>query len=391
MSGSALVLSHLFPSSARPGTGPFVADQLEILADEHPITVVAPVRWVPPVPLSTWSAERRVPRLEGWRSAVDVLRPRVPAIPHGGLDLESRLLVRRLRPLVHRLARERDVRLIHAHFALPNGFAAAQLAREIGARLVLTVWGSDVLVFGRDPRLRPLIADALRSADHVIAVSDELAERSTELGARDVVTAPGGVPMRFAAGPSHEEAREELGLAADERWILWAGGLVPVKQPRHAVEAFARVAREVEGARLALIGDGPLRGDVERLVAERGLTGRVRLLGHRSREDVATWQAAADVLCNSSASEGTPLAVLEALVKGTPVAAYDVGGIAAALRATNGGRIVSERTPQALGDAITAELVRPRGRAVVAASARPLLVDRAIEPVRRLYEQALHA
>ena len=390
MTASALVLSHLFPSAGRPGAGPFVADQVELLAEEHPLTVVAPVRWLPPVPYRPWLRERRVPRRVNGRR-VDVHHPRVPAFPYGGVAAESRLLVRRLRPLVRRLARERNVKLVHAHFALPDGFAAAALARDIDARLALTVWGSDLLVFPRNRRLRRLVADAVSAADYVVAVSDELADRARELGARTVVTSPGGVPSSFADAVGHRDAKRALGLDETTRWIVWVGGLVPVKQPLDIVDAFAEVVARHPEAQLALVGDGPLRAQVEAEIARRELGDRVRLVGHVPRNEVALWQAAAAVFCNSSASEGTPLAVLEALVLGTPVAAYPVGGIPAALARADGGTVAAERTPAALAVAISAELRTPRDRGRVAAAAQPFLVQHAIEPVRRIYEEALDA
>ena len=82
----------------------------------------------------------------------------------------------RLRPLLQRAYSEIDGRLVHAHYAVPDGFAAARFAAADGVPLVLTVWGSDVLRLGRIRRARTLLARTFAEARAIIAVSDELAE-----------------------------------------------------------------------------------------------------------------------------------------------------------------------------------------------------------------------
>ena len=96
----------------------------------------------------------------------------------------------------------------------------------------------------------------------------------------------------------------------------------------------------------------------------------MRLLGYQSREDVWSWQCASDLLINSSWSEGTPVAVLEALGAGMPVAAYPLPGVRAALAAVDGGTTALDSTPQALAAAISGELDEPRDRDVLAEAAR---------------------
>src|SRR5262249_49872688 len=140
----------------------------------------------------------------------------------------------------------------------------------------------------------------------------------------------GGVPYRPREDRS--EARRRLGVDEEAVCILWVGRLVSVKQPLEAIRAFAALvtASPRPGAVLVLIGEGPLASRVADLVRREGLEDRVRLLGYQSREEVWSWQCASDLLVNSSRSEGTPVAVLEALGAGMPVAAYPLPGVRAA-------------------------------------------------------------
>jgi glycosyltransferase involved in cell wall biosynthesis len=84
--------------------------------------------------------------------------------------------------------------------------------------------------------------------------------------------------------------------------------------------------------------------------------GYVSLLGGLDTADVATWQAAANLVLNTSQSEGLPFSLSEALVSGTRVAAVPVGGIPELLAETSGGTLAVDSSPEAIADAIHHEL-----------------------------------
>ena len=258
-----------------------------------------------------------------------------------------------LRGVVRSLVRERTFDLIHAHYGLPDGWAAAKLARELRVPLVLTLWGSDALVLSRKIALRSLLSQALRSATSVIAPSREIADRAVELGADADRTSVlmGGVPDDYA-GVSRTDARAALALSPDVRLIVWIGGLVPVKQPLLALRAISLVAERWPDVRLVLIGDGHMLPTVRRTAQTLHCERSVSLLGGLDSATVAIWQAAADVVLNTSRSEGLPFALSEALVSGTRVAAVPVGGIPELLAATSGGTLAADSSPEAVADAI---------------------------------------
>ena len=167
-----------------------------------------------------------------------MIRPRFPGIPVGGRIVEPRLWALRSARFSGLYA-EMDGDLVHAHFALPDGFAAARFASREGVPLVLTVRGSDVFVLGRRRIAR---GDLRRTLDHthaLIAVSDELAEHAAKLGVPSgrIHVIPGGVPYR--PREDRQEARRRLGVDEDAVCILWVGRLVSVKQPLDAIRAFA--------------------------------------------------------------------------------------------------------------------------------------------------------
>jgi teichuronic acid biosynthesis glycosyltransferase TuaC len=384
---NVVTLSRLYPSSAYPGWGPFVRDEVVELAERNTMAVVSPLLWH-----SRWLSEegRRVAAVPHItvEHGIQVVRPRLPGIPVGGRIIEPWLWAVRLRPLLSRVFHEISGDLVHAHFALPDGFAAAYYTSRERVPLVLTIWGSDVLVLGRQHVSRGLLKDTFERAQAIIAVSDELAERALQLGAAAdrIHLIPGGVP--YLPREPRETARTSLGIVSGSTCVLWVGRLVPVKQPLHVLQAFARLAASASvETSLVMIGDGPLRKKVSDFVRDSELQASVRLLGHRDRKEVWRWQCAADVLVNSSRSEGTPLSVLEALGAGTPVAGYPIPGVRAVIEAVGGGSLAVNRTPHALAAAIDAALANARDRDTLASDARNrFAIARVAREVEAIYE-----
>jgi glycosyltransferase involved in cell wall biosynthesis len=144
------------------------------------------------------------------------------------------------------------------------------------------------------------------------------------------------------------------------------GRLVPQKNHALAVEALALLP----DVRLAILGEGELRGELERLVEERGLAGRIVLPGVRA--DARAIVAAADVLVLPSRWEGLPLVVLEALAAGTPVVATAVRGVRELLADGSTGLLVDPDDPAALAAAVRRVLAEPGLAALLAGEGRRL-------------------
>ena len=134
-----------------------------------------------------------------------------------------------------------------------------------------------------------------------------------------------------APPPGREALREALGpdLGADPkcRWIVFVGRLDTQKNPSLLLEAFARIRRGGADATLLLVGDGVLRKDLQRQAQDAGIADRVRLLGLQPQARIARLLQAADLFALSSAYEGMPMALLEALGCGTPAISTDVGEV----------------------------------------------------------------
>ncbi len=125
--------------------------------------------------------------------------------------------------------------------------------------------------------------------------------------------------------PHKSELKRELGLDPDLPVIVFSGKLIDRKRPLDLVAAFARL--EAAGAGLLLIGDGPLRGEIERTIAAQRLR-NIRITGFKNQTELPRCYGAGDIFVLPSAFETWGLVVNEGMLFGMPALATDMAGCA---------------------------------------------------------------
>lgn len=144
----------------------------------------------------------------------------------------------------------------------------------------------------------------------------------------------------------------KFGFLETDQLLVTVGRLDMQKDPLLLLEAYRMVLVKNPTARLILVGDGVLRPEVEDKISAHGLGDRVVLAGLQPPRDVARLLQAADLFVLSSAYEGMPMSVLEALGTGLPVATTQVGEVSRVVRSGSNGVIASGRTAAELAAAI---------------------------------------
>jgi len=171
-----------------------------------------------------------------------------------------------------------------------------------------------------------LCKTVLRSADRVVLSATVYVKDALNLGASPdrISVIPRGVDTEtFFPDPSRRsQMRRKLNLKDDEKMILFAGRLVPVKGLEYFLEAARVLIRNHSKIVFMVAGDGVLRGKYER--ETRSLRSAVEFIGYR--HDMPDVMNAADIFVLSSTSEGFPNAVLEASACAKPVISTRVGG-----------------------------------------------------------------
>jgi glycosyltransferase involved in cell wall biosynthesis len=273
-----LVVTQMWPSAAEPDLGSFLVPLTrELKGLGHEVEVVS------------------ISRRGG--SPVKYLR----------LDRDARQAARDFAP---------DV--VFAHFLFPAGWAGARAARATGSPLVVMAHGQDVANLGRVPGITAATRWVLGRSSAVIANSRWLAGRLTEeipTAEPNLSIADCGVDLTAFAPRPATDARRELGWDGDGPAFVCVGSLIERKNVVGLADAFASLGR----GRLAFVGDGPLRSQLEGR-PEVTLTGRI------PQKDVPDWVAAADVLCQPSLIEPFGQATLEAMAMERTVVATSNGG-----------------------------------------------------------------
>lgn len=258
----------------------------------------------------------------------------------GGVDVGA---ARRLRRLVV------DYDVVHAHASHAHGVMAlatiglkARPRRVVSRRVDFAV--------GRTP------ASAWKyrhGADLFLAISTGVRRALRNGGVPDnrIRLVPSGIDFaKFEGVGGGAHTRATLGLDARTRIVGNVAALAPHKSQADLLRAVAGVCRAHADVHVLIVGEGALRGRLERLRDDLGLAERVTFTGFR--EDVLDILAGFDVFVMSSYLEGMGTSILDAQALGVPVVATNTGGIPDVVEDGASGLLVPPRDPQALEAAI---------------------------------------
>ena len=215
---------------------------------------------------------------------------------------------------------EEKLELIHTHYAIPHA-VSAWLASEGSVPLVHTLHGTDVTLLGIDPAYQALTAKALKRAEAVTAVSQNLAglaQRTFGVSAQVIANAVDTDRFRPNSGARRIYAAE------DEFLLVHASNFRPIKRVGDLIHAFAKIRQKLR-AKLVLVGTGPQRADALRVAHSLGVDDSVTSLATAKRPEEII--GAADLFLLTSEYESFGQSALEAVACGVPVVATRVGGI----------------------------------------------------------------
>lgn len=229
-----------------------------------------------------------------------------------------------LRPLgkLRRLLRRSHFHVVHAHLPPAELYSRVALLGLDRTTLPLLITKHNEEPFCNAPGHRALGRWVARRADRVIAISDAVKRYMAGSGLGIPVEKIETIYYGIDAG---QYAARSGGPPPAELTIGFVGRLVPQKDIATLLRGFALFAAESVNARLLIVGEGPLRRDLEQLADELGISARVNWAGFR--EDIAAVMGSFDIFALTSRYEGLGLVLLEAMAAGVAVTATRVGAI----------------------------------------------------------------
>lgn len=287
---------------------------------------------------------------------------RALARPHLTLGLRLKVLA------AAEEARRRGVDTVHAHFAYRNADAAEIIGIALGTGHSVTVHAHDIFV--ENSRLGRRL-DAARVVVTVCEYNRAYIARHHPAATAKMTVIP--CSTRVEAGPGRPPVENAVPV------VLSVGRLVEKKGFDDLIKA---MAVEAPAAQLVIIGDGPLRSDLEALAARLGVADQVTFLGSLDHQATLDWFRRADIFvlaCKVAADgdrDSMPVVTKEAMAAGLPVISTDEVGVPEMVDDGKTGLLVPPSSPARLAEALALLLADPRRRREMGDAGRRLVAER---------------
>ncbi len=371
-----LVLSHMYPSTFSEVYGIFVHEQVKALvAKGIEVQVVSPVPWAP-FPINRmsqkWKAYSEIPAQSVW-DGIKVWYPRYLTFPKAWFfAFSGRRMYHGIKDIVAKIYQEFPFDLLHAHVALPDGYAAALLARDYQKPVVVTIHGQDLqsTVF-RGRRCKASLQKALSEARKVIVVSEKLkklAKDQFEIG--KVIVIHNGVPLEKVL-----QKDQTLERRRGDRVVLSVSNLICTKGIDLNIRAVSHLVGKYPDLRYVVVGDGSLKKSLQRLAHELGLKEKVEFVGRLPHEKVMEYMTNCEIFSLPSWQEGFGVAYIEAMAHGKPVIACRGEGSEDFIEHGKTGMLVKPRDVNSLVEALDFLLSHPEKAKAMGERARKLVLE----------------
>lgn len=390
-----LIVSHMYPSTAKEISGIFVHEQaIELARLGCEVKVISAVPWAPfPVNRlkADWRAYPEIP-LREIREGIESYYPRYVSFPGMHLlEYSGYFMYYGLRKIAEQIYDSFKFDLIHAHAALPSGYASALLARRFEKPLVITIHGQDAYyTIQKGRRCRKAVHWAVTQADRVIMVSQPLRnvlEKGLETTFSNILVIHNGVSRgKIYLGKIEQPESSKV--------ILTLGGLSERKGHRYAIEAMACLMHKHSAVHYKIVGAGPLRRKLEGLSNKLGVESKVEFLGFVRNDEVPRLLASCDIFLLPSWDEAFGIVYLEAMANGKPVIGCRGEGIEDFVEHGKTGLLVKPKDSGSLVEALDFLLSYPREAQAMGERARKLVLEnytwaKNAEKTIEVYEEVL--
>ncbi|MEM9422827.1 MAG: glycosyltransferase family 4 protein, partial [Pseudomonadota bacterium] len=356
-----LSLTTLYPDPARPRHGIFVENRLRALkALGHDIRVVAPVPFFPfkGELFGDYGRFAAVPATDE-RYGIHITHPRYVLPPKLGMNVAPLSLAHCFKKSIDGMLTDGFMPdIVDAHYYYPDGVAAVQAAESFGIPCVVTARGTDINLIPRFPKQRHMILNAAEKAAASITVAEALRTEMGRLGAdkEKITTLRNGVDLKAFKPDDHDALKAQYRSTGP--LLLSVGHLIKRKGHDLAI----KLLPHLPDAHLLIVGDGPERGALERLVDAKNIRTRSHFLGEIAHDELHQVYSAGDVLVLASSREGWPNVLLEAMACGTPCVAAPAWGCGEVITEAAAGIVAQERSVPALVEAVQNLLAAPPTR-----------------------------
>lgn len=324
-----LIMPSWYPNGKNVITGSFFREQaISLLKYGHRVIVLD----------TTLQGRENYCRRDVWGykhyfdDGIEVFAFRIPALglartKRGGLDLYKAIAERVVEKIISMVGL---IDIIHAHSYLPAGFSACMIGKKRGIPVVVTEHSSSVLLYNMGREQEKILCRTVEEASRFICVSNKLKQSVLQITKtmKVIEVIPNSVSDIFATDVYKEGENKFI--------FMSVGHLVRGKRHDLSIMAFKNAFGHMKNVMLHIVGSGPCREELERLIKMLELESQVKLLGGMTRTQVAENLRQCDVFLLPSAYETFGIVYVEALASGVPIIGTRNGGAEDIIEADNG-------------------------------------------------------
>jgi len=397
-----LVISHMYPVPYNEAYGTFVHEQVKALVKKGvEVQVVSPSPWAP-LPINymnaRWRSYSQAPRQRTWEG-IDVHYPRYPAFPKNLFQASSGLrMYLGIKERVREIRRTFPFDIIHAHVPLPDGYAGMLLSNKFAVPLIVTVHGGTLYFIAKERKAGyNAMQRALKEAKTIVTVSEKNREILESLGLSDIHVVPNGIPLDLIQRLSTDRVKMLRDNIQSEYFLLGVGNLVPRKKFAIAIKAISKLILRGYDITYVIIGEGPERGRLLKVVKELGVEERIRILPRQDKLiKVYEYMKACDIFVLPSVMEGFGVVFAEAMALGKPVIGCEEGVVPGLVQNRRTGLLVLKDDVDSLVEALDFLLNHPDEAKAIGERARRLVLENYTwemnaEKTIEIYKEVLNA
>jgi glycosyltransferase involved in cell wall biosynthesis len=260
-----------------------------------------------------------------------------------------------------KLVRREKVEVISAHWIVPNGFITALVSLVSGIPFTVTIPGSDVYMGSKNMFFKYLIGFAAWRANYVISDSSHYLQQLNDLGfypQNTEVIRYGVNEKKFVQMKKSPSLLKQLNINPADKIVMGVGRFVEKKGFKYLISAMPDILDKQKNAKLVLVGDGSQRQELEELAKKLKVNNSVIFPGMIDYSTLVSYYNLADIFVMPSVRDdkgnidASPVAMMEAMICGTPVVATKFSGSTELVIKGVTGHLVSEKSSSDIAKAV---------------------------------------
>ena len=374
-----LVISHMYPSSFNEISGIFVHEQVKALVSKGvEVQVVSPVPWTPfPINYlsSKWKKYSAVPEKTVYEG-INIWYSRYLTFPRACFFASSgQRMYLGIKDVVSKIYQKFQFDLIHAHVALPDGYAGMKIAQKYKKPLIVNIHGQDFqqTIF-KNNKCKKNIEKTINFSEKTIVVSKKLkriSENNLQISSNKIKVVSNGINRNDINTKTIKNFQEYKG----KKVILSVSHLVKTKGIDLNLKAISILKQKYQGIIYLIIGEGKEKKKLKKLIDELNLQNMVKLIGEVSHCKVMECMSFCNIFSLPSWNEGFGVVYLEAMAQGKPVIGCQGEGIEDFVEHGKTGLLVKPKDVDSLVKAMDYLLSNPDEARAIGGRARKLVLE----------------